>query len=178
MSYLVFNIGLLILIQMHLEQSSSVKTESDSLADDFCRIDEVIKDSAVYSDQSAATRTFLLLLIHFPSRLGQNPPLGNEGDVFARELFLKFANQASLDLLEGLQLGHWNEEYNSLLSMSNLHLLSSSDVQFSQMTLEVGVHFQIPKSLGDRLFKVIGSVAIWLQNLGTSCERHLKKGHS
>ena len=169
----MFNIGLLILIQMHLEQASTVETESNPLANNFCRVDEVIKDGAVDSNQSAAAWTLLLLLVHFPSRFGQNPPLGNEGDMLARELLLKLANQASLDLLEGLQLGHWNEDHNSLLSMSNLHFLGSSDVQFPQMTLKVGVHFQVQKSLGDGLFKVIGSIAIRLQNLGTSCERHL-----
>ena len=88
----MFNIGLLVLIQMHLEQASTVETESDPLANNFCRVDEVIKDGAVYSNQSTATRTLLLLLVHFPSRLGQNPPLGNEGDMLARELFLKLYN--------------------------------------------------------------------------------------
>ena len=110
----MFNIGLLILIQMHLEQASTVETESNPLANNFCRVDEVIKDGAMHSHQGAATGTLLLLLVHFPSRLGQNPPLGNEGDVLARELLLELSDQASLNLLEGLQLRHWNEDNNGL----------------------------------------------------------------
>ena len=69
LAYLMFNVGLLILVQMNLEKAGSVKTESDPLADNLSRVHEVVKDSTVHGDQGTAAGSLLLLLVHFPCRL-------------------------------------------------------------------------------------------------------------
>merc|ERR1719230_1771489 len=58
---LVFNVGLLIFIQMNLEETGAVKTESDPLANNFCRVHKVVEDSTVNSYQSTTAWAFFLL---------------------------------------------------------------------------------------------------------------------
>ena len=87
-AYLVFNVGLLVLVQMNLEQTGAVKTETNSLADNFCRVNKVVEDSIVNSHQSTTAWTLLLLPVHLPGWLGQNPSLGDKDHMFARELLL------------------------------------------------------------------------------------------
>ena len=86
--YLVFNISLLVLIQMNLEKTGSIKTETDPLSYNFCRVHKIIKDSTVNGNEGTAAWSLLLLLVHFSSGLGKNPPLGDEDDMLARELLL------------------------------------------------------------------------------------------
>ena len=173
-TYLVFNVGLLILIKMTLEETGTVQAESNPLANDFCGVDQVIKDSTVHSNQSAATWALLLLLVHFPSWLGQDPPLGDEANVLARELLFQLADKTDLDLLECLELRHRHKDTDGLLALTNFDLLGSRDVQLTQVALKVRVHLKVQHSLRNSLFEFIGCLAIGLHNLSTSCERHLK----
>ena len=124
----MFNVGLLVLVEMNLEETSSVETETNPLADNLGGVDEVIEDSTVNGHQSAASWALLLLLVHFPSGLGQNPPLSDKDDMFTREFLLQFTDQAGLNLLEGLQLRHWHENNDRLLALADLDLLGSSNV--------------------------------------------------
>ena len=164
----MFNVGLLVLVQMNLEQSGSIQTETNPLADDLSGVDKIIKDSTVHGNQSTAPWPLLLLLVHLTSGFGKNSTLGNEYHVFAGELLFQFTDQTSLDLLEGLQLWHGNEDDNGLFALTNFNFLGGGDVQFPQMTLEVGVHLQVEQSLGDGLLEVVGRLAIGLDNLGSS----------
>merc|ERR1719476_1159157 len=140
---LVFNVGLLVLIQMNLEQTGTVKTETNPFADNFCRVNKVVEDSIVDSHQSTTAWTLLLLPVHFPGWFGQNSPLGNEDHMLTRELLLQFANQPGLDLLKGLDLWNGHEDNNGLFALANLDFLSSSNVQFPKVTLEVRVHLEV-----------------------------------
>ncbi len=170
----MFDVRLLVLVQVDLEESGTVEAEPDPLANDLCGIDEVIEDGAVHGDERAAARTLLFLLVHFPRRLGQDPPLGNEDYVLARELLLKLTNQTGLDLLEGLLLRHGNKDHNGLLAL-DLDLLGSGDVELTEVLLEVRIHLEVQEGLRDCLLEVVGSVAIRLDNLGTANKSHLKK---
>ena len=157
---------------MNLEQSGSIQTESNPLSDDFGRVHQIIQDSAVNSNQSTAPWSFLLLLVHFPGWFGQNSPLGNEDHMFAGKFLFQFSDQPSLDLLEGPQLGNWNEDDDSFFTGTNFDFLGGSNVQFSQVTLEVRIHFQIEQSLGNGFFEIIRALAIRLHNFGSSYKGH------
>ena len=174
-AYLVFNVGLLVLVQMNLEQTGTVKTETNPLADNFCRVNKVVEDSIVNSHQSTTAWTLLLLPVHFPGWLGQNPSLGDKDHMFARELLLEFANQPGLDLLKGLNLRNGHEDNNGLFACADINFLGSSNIQFPKVTLEVRVHLEIKKSLRNGLLEIIGGFAVRLDNLGSTSKRHLKQ---
>ena len=72
--------------------------------------------------QGAGPGPLLLQLVRLPGGLGEDPPLGDEHDMLAGELLLELPHQPGLDLLEGLQLGHGNEDHDGLLSTSTVNL--------------------------------------------------------
>ena len=102
----MFNVGLLVLVQVDLEESGAVKTDPGALANDLGGVDQVIEDGVVNSNQGTGHGSLLLKLVGLSCWLGQDPSLGNEDDVLAGELLLQLANQTGLDLLERLQLGN------------------------------------------------------------------------
>ena len=76
----------------------------------------------------------LLQLVGLPGGLGEDPPLGDEHDMLAGELLLELPHQPGLDLLEGLQLGHGNEDHDGLLSTSTVNLAKTC----------IGLMYQMP----------------------------------
>merc|ERR1719447_1097438 len=62
---LVFDVGLLIFIQMNLEQTGAIKTESNPLSNNFCGVHEVIEDSTVNSYQVRLRGRFCFCLFTF-----------------------------------------------------------------------------------------------------------------
>lgn len=103
----MFDGGLLVLVQMHLNQLGAVELDTDTLANDFSREDKILQDGIVDSGQSAGAWTLLFQRIaRLAGRLGQNLALTDDNNVLARELLLQFAHQNDLDLLEHLLL--WN----------------------------------------------------------------------
>ena len=119
-------------------------------------------------------RPLLLKLVGLPGGLGQDPPLGNEDDVLAGELLLELADEASLDLLEGLQLRNRHEDDDGLLAL-HFDLLGSGDVQLSELAFQVGVDLQIEEGLRDRLLELVGLLVVSLDDLGACGERHLRE---
>lgn len=98
------------------------------------------------------------------SGLGQNPPLGNEDNMFAREFLFKLADKASLDLLERSELWHWHEDDDGFLA-TNIHFLGGVDVKFTKLSLQVGIQLQVKKGMSDRVFKLVGLLTSWLDDL-------------
>lgn len=98
------------------------------------------------------------------SRLGQNSPLGNEDNMFAREFLFELTDQASLDLLEKPKLRHWHEDDDGFLT-ANVHLLGGVDVKFTKLSLQVGIQLQVKKGMSDRVFKLVGLLTSWLDDL-------------
>ena len=47
----MFNVGLLVLVQVDLEESGAVKTDPGTLANDLGGVDQVIEDGVVNSNQ-------------------------------------------------------------------------------------------------------------------------------
>jgi hypothetical protein len=62
-SHLVFNVGLLVLVQVNLEEPGSVQPDPDPLAHDFGGVDEVVEDGVVHGDERARPGPLLLLLV-------------------------------------------------------------------------------------------------------------------
>jgi len=106
-AHFVFDGGLLVLVQVHLDQLGAVQLDADALAHDLGGEDQILKDGVVHSGQSPGAGTLLLEGVAGLARgLGQNLALANHDDVLARELLLQLADQDDLDLLEHLLL--WN----------------------------------------------------------------------
>ena len=51
--YLVFNVGLLGFVQVNLEQSGTIQTDSDPFTNYFSRINKIIQNSVVDSLESS-----------------------------------------------------------------------------------------------------------------------------
>merc|ERR1719295_2119023 len=132
-------------------ESGAIQSDPDSLANNLGGVDKVVKDSSVHGLQSPGPWPLLLQLVGLPGWLGQNSPLGDEHDMLPRELLLQLPHQPCLDLLEGFQLWHRNENHDCLLSPGAVHLLSSSDVELPQLSLQVGVDLQVEQGLADAL---------------------------
>merc|ERR1719378_1091413 len=113
---LVFNIGLLGLVQMNLKETGSIKPDLDSLSNNLSWVDEVVQDAVMDGQEGAGSWPLLLQLVGLPGGFGKNPSLGDENHMLSTELLLKFSDQPSLNLLEGLELRNRNEDDNSLLS--------------------------------------------------------------
>merc|ERR1719378_514021 len=68
---LVFNIGLLGLVQMNLKETRSIKSDLDSLSNNLSWVDEV-------GQEGARSWPLLLQLVGLPGGFGKNPSLGDE----------------------------------------------------------------------------------------------------
>lgn len=106
----------------------------------------------ILADASSSSRwipswTLLLVLsLQFPSGFWQNCSFCHENNMPPREFLLKFTNNTCLQLLKSLQLWWWNVNYNSFLPV-DINFFSSNDVQLSQMSFQIWIHFKIQKSL-------------------------------
>lgn len=54
--YLVFNICLLVLVQMNLDKLRSIELHPDALANNFCREHQILKDRIVDSSEGSAVK--------------------------------------------------------------------------------------------------------------------------
>ena len=174
MSHLVLDVGLLRLVQVYLKEPRTVEPDPRAFTDDLGRVDEVVQDSVVDGDERPVTRPLLLVKLRVSAlarRLRQDAPLGNHAHVFTRELLLKLAHEATLDLLEGLELRHGHEEDDGLFA-ADVHLLGGRDVELAQLRLQVGSDLQIEKRLRNQLLELVGFVVVHLDDL-RSRDRHL-----
>jgi hypothetical protein len=72
----VFNVGLLVLVKVDLDEAGSVEADAGTLADDLCGEAQVIQDSLVHGSQGTAAGTLLLVLRHqLAGGLRQDAPL-------------------------------------------------------------------------------------------------------
>lgn len=110
-------------VQVDLQQLGSIESVTSTLTNDLDRVDDVLKDGAVYVGESAGTRADLGTLVLTDVVLGQNGTLGNDAHVLTRELLLQFTNQTRLDLLELLVLTVWDEDDDGGLTSGNLDFL-------------------------------------------------------
>lgn len=192
----MFDGGLLVLVQVHLDQLGAIQLDADALANDLGGEDQILKDGVVDGRQGAGARALLLQgIAGLARRLGQDLALTNHDDVLSRELLLQLANQDDLDLLEHLLLwnGHVDDdglrgrrETNGLISThqpaiqtyllaAELDLARTGDVQVAEVRLQVAVGLEFHQGLGDGLLEIIGIRAAGLDNLGA--DSHLQGHH-
>ncbi len=63
LAHLVFDVGLLVLVEVDLEEPGTVEPDADALAHDLGGVDEVVEDAVVHGHQGAAAGTLLLQLV-------------------------------------------------------------------------------------------------------------------
>jgi len=56
----VFDVGLLVLVEMDLEESGSVKPDPDTLANDLSRVNKVVEDGVVNGNQCTGPRKLFI----------------------------------------------------------------------------------------------------------------------
>ena len=88
----MLDVGLLVLVQMDLEEPGAVQLDPDPLSDDLGGVDEVVEDGVVHGHQGAGDGPLLLQLVGLAGGLGQDAALGDEDNVLAGELLLKLAD--------------------------------------------------------------------------------------
>lgn len=64
----MFDVGLLVLVKVNLEEPGAIELYPDPLAHNLGRVDEVIQDGIVHSHQGTGPGSLLLLLVAFPAR--------------------------------------------------------------------------------------------------------------
>ena len=171
--YLVFNVGLLGLVQVDLEEPGAVEADAGPLANNLGGVDQIVQEGVVDRDQSAGARPLLLQLVLLPGGLGQDLTLGNEDNVLAGELLLQLADQPDLDLLEGLELRHWHEHNDGLLALADLDLLGGADEQLTELSLQVRAALELHQSVADGLLALAELSISGLLDFGVSS--HLKE---
>jgi hypothetical protein len=157
---------------MHLDQLGTVQLHANTLANNLSGKDEIVEDVVVDSGQCTATWALLFVWVGASATwLGQDLTLGAEHNMTAGEFLLQFTHQTGLDLLEGLLFGNWNVDNDSLkegrernhLSFHDYHTIfkhsyllgtefnftGTSNVEFTKLLFQIGIHFQLQKSLAD-----------------------------
>ena len=170
----MFDVSLLVLVQVDLEESATIEADPGALANDLGWVDEVIEDRIVDRHQRTASGPLLLQLVGLPGGFGQDSALGNEDDVFAGKLLFQLPDQPGLDLLEGLKLWGRNEDDDGLLALATVNLLGRAHEQLSELALEVRVDFQLEESLTNGALEIGWLYATLLLDFRHSNNRHLK----
>lgn len=103
----MFNGGLLVLVQVHLDQLLAVQLDADALADDLRGEHEILEDGVVHRGQGSGAWPLLFQRVpRLALGLRQDLALADEHDLLAAELLLQLTDHTDLDLLEGLLLRH------------------------------------------------------------------------
>ena len=95
------NIGLVLAIQKDLQDALSIGLHPSSLANNFGRVADIVKDGVLDLGQSTRTRTGPGSLSITVVRLSQDGTLGNHQDVLSREFLFQLSDQSLVDFLEG-----------------------------------------------------------------------------
>ena len=79
---------------------------------------------------------------------GENSPDTNNDDILAAEFLLELADEALLDLVEGLEEAVWDVDEDGFSGGGNVDLSGACDVEIAEVAFQLGVScFQIEKSL-------------------------------
>lgn len=161
---------------VHLHDPRAIDADAGALCDDLSGEHKVVEDSLVDLGQCARARALLALDAVVLLLLGENPASANEKHVLARELLLELADEASVDALEALEKREGDRDDNGLDTARDVNLLGASNVQVTEIRLEVRVASQlkIVESLSNELLNSIGLGIALLPDLGSSGE----SGHS
>jgi hypothetical protein len=151
------NVGLVTSIKVNLKDTTSINLASGALSGDLGGVDNVLEDGILDGSQGTRAGAQSLGLLGTGIALSKDVTLGNNDEVFSRELLLQLADEASLDLLEGLLelVGHVNN--GSLASGSAVNFLGGKDEEVTEGGLELGGgELEVEEFLGDLGLEFIG----------------------
>lgn len=81
---------------VHFDKSGSVDAIPRPLANDLCRVDEVLKYLLMHAGEGAAERPELLALGGIAGRFGDDPSLSDEDNMAVGELLLHLSSEPVL----------------------------------------------------------------------------------
>ncbi len=99
----------------------------------------------------------LLLDARDAGRLAHHAALSDEEDMAVGELLLELAGEATLDLVESLELGDGDEDDDGLLASLDVNLARGRDLERAELSLEVGdAVLEVEDSLSDEELSRVG----------------------
>lgn len=126
-------------IEDNLQNAATIGTNASALAQNLSGVHEILKDGIVDGGQSPAARALLLSLSVVAGLLSNNAALADDNNVLATELLLKFSYQADVKTLELAELVEGHGQDDSLLAIVNLELLSTKNVEVTELSLQFAV---------------------------------------
>lgn len=126
-------------IEDNLQNAATIGTNASALAQNLSGVHEILKDGIVDGGQSPAARALLLSLSVVAGLLSNNAALADDNNVLATELLLEFSYQADVKTLELAELVEGHGQDDSLLAIVNLELLSTKNVEITELSLQFAV---------------------------------------
>ena len=126
-------------IEDNLQNAATIGTNASALAQNLSGVHEILKDGIVDGGQSPAARALLLSLSVVAGLLSNNAALADDNNVLATELLLEFSYQADVKTLELAELVEGHGQDDSLLAIVNLELLSTKNVEVTELSLQFAV---------------------------------------
>lgn len=151
------NVGLVASVEVNLENAAPIDLAAGALAGDFGGVDDVLEDGVLHGREGAGAGAETLRLLGAGVGLSEDVALGHDDDVTARELLLELADEAGLDLVEGLLELVRDVHDDGLASGTAVDLLGGGDVEVAEGGLELGRgHLKVEELLGDLGLELIG----------------------
>ena len=126
-------------IENDLQNAATIGANASALAQNLSGVHEILKDGIVDGGQSPAARALLLSLSVVAGLLSNNAALADDNNVLATELLLEFSYQADVKTLELAELVEGHGQDDSLLAIVNLELLSTKNVEVTELSLQFAV---------------------------------------
>ena len=126
-------------VEDDLQNAATINTNASALAQNLSGVHQVLKNGIVNGSQSPAARALLLCLAVVAGLLGDNAALADDNNVLATELLLEFSDQADVKTLELAELVEGDGQDDSLLAIVNLELLSTKNVEVTELSLQFAV---------------------------------------
>ena len=130
-----FDISLVLGIKINLKNSLSINLATSSLSNNLSRVNNIVKDSILYSSQSAAARANSRSFVGTRERFSKNSTLGDDDNLTSAVLLLKFTDKTNLNLVEAFEELVGNVKDDGLASSTAVNLFCGSDVKIAKSGL-------------------------------------------
>jgi hypothetical protein len=126
---------LILRIKVNLKNSLSVNLATSSLSNNFGWVNNIIKDSILYSSQSTAARANSRSFVGTRERFSKNSTLGDNDNLTSTVLLLQLTYKTNLDLVKAFEEFVRNIKDDGLTSSTAVNLFSGSDVKIAKSGL-------------------------------------------
>jgi hypothetical protein len=126
---------LILRIKVNLKNSLSVNLTTSSLSNNFGWVNNIIKDSILYSSQSTAARANSRSFVGTRERFSKNSTLGDNDNLTSTVLLLQLTYKTNLDLVKAFEEFVRNIKDDGLTSSTAVNLFSGSDVKIAKSGL-------------------------------------------